>query len=95
MEIKKILVRRPFLPEHWKGLCMSFKCFQLLKASLIAALFLFNNFHWVELLLFFLAWKMRLLWEMKNYHKESLELEVINVVQQYVSYFSQPIIDEW
>lgn len=26
--------------------------------------------------------------------KAWLELEVINVVQQYVSYFAQPIIDE-
>ena len=47
---------------------MSFRCFQLFEASLIAALFLFNNFHWVEIL----AEKMCLLWEMKDYDKESL-----------------------
>lgn len=38
------------------------------EASLIAALFLFNNFHRVEVL----AEKMCLLWEMKDYDKESL-----------------------
>ena len=50
MEIKK---------TYTSGL---FLCFQLFEASLIAALFLFNNFHWVEVL----AEKMCLLWEMKD-----------------------------
>lgn len=67
MEIKNVHIRT-FLLQHWKDLGASFRRFQLSEASLIAALFLFNNFHRVEVL----AEKMCLLWEMKDYDKESL-----------------------
>lgn len=67
MEIKKY-THQDFSITALKRPFMSLRCFQLLEASLIAALFLFNNFHWVEVL----AEKMCLLWEMKDYDKESL-----------------------